>query len=243
MSRTLASILRPLLRQTSIMKLRKSRSRLPVTASKFGGVPYLEQGEVWPTCPICHQSLSFICQIDLRDTVFKELVGFDLFSFFYCWNCFPQDDSPSNAGAWLVKTYIAPQKGKSLPVQLPSGVNQTAECRVSFQEAQAVPDWEGTTRWCPKACDVAKRINADEPWTAYQDAVTAIIGHSPEIQSCIGGDPRWIQGEETPDNMTFLAQIDSEEDKADIMWGDVGSIYLFVSTKPAQKFRMVFQCC
>jgi uncharacterized protein YwqG len=107
----------------------------------------------------------------------------------------------------------------------------------------SLPGWEGQRLWCPEAYDLAAELNADQPWTAYQQAVQDIIGEQPEITSCVGGYPRWIQGEETPKKMSFLAQIDSEEEKAGIMWGDVGSVYLFLLPNRPHTIRMVFQCC
>jgi hypothetical protein len=123
----------------------------------------------------------------------------------------------------------------------PKGVEHASLCDVSFAERLSLPDWEGTTRWCPEASDLSCKANGEAPWQAYQEAVNRLVGDQ-EITSCIGGYPRWIQGEETPNGADLLAQIDSENE-AGIMWGDVGSVYLFRSPGPDGQASLVLQCC
>jgi uncharacterized protein YwqG len=81
------------------------------------------------------------------------------------------------------------------------------------------------------------------------------------LRTKLGGDPEWIQGENTPDcpsckkPMTFVAQIDSAEhwsktnplsrepgrEQQDYMFGDVGMIYVFFCFECLET-KSVFDC-
>jgi len=80
------------------------------------------------------------------------------------------------------------------------------------------------------------------------------------LRTKLGGEPDWIQGDETPicpscqQKMTFVAQIDSIEDSnpynplrkdpladKDYMFGDVGMIYVFFCFECCET-ASVFQC-
>jgi hypothetical protein len=221
------------------MELEKKTGMLSPTASKFGGIPYVEAGESWPQCPTCGKPLSFICQADLRQTAYRPACGACFFTFFYCWECFPW--SSDVVGQSVVRLYREPDERRAVLLPLPGEVPQTAQCLISFVEDVSLPDWEGTSLWCPEASDLACRLDEEWPWETYHDAATAIVGEQ-EITSRVGGYPRWIQNEDTPPGMDFLAQIDSE-DEAGIMWGDVGSVYLFLSPDEPFRTALVLQCC
>lgn len=235
--RTLEQILKPLVLRATVLHVEKSSRPLSAIATKFGGVPYLETKEAWPQCCTCKQSLSFVCQVDLRETSHPARERIPFFTFFYCWQCFPWGDQ----GEWAVRIYNDPMERKAVAVQPPLQVGHAAECRVSFTERSSLPDWEGAQLWCPDAMDLSCQANSDAPWEAYQSAVEKIVGDQ-KIETCVGGYPRWIQGEETPDKADLLAQIDSVDD-AGIMWGDVGCVYLFVSKGPTPQMSLKLQCC
>ncbi|MGV3523312.1 MAG: DUF1963 domain-containing protein [Candidatus Sericytochromatia bacterium] len=55
-----------------------------LTASKFGGRPWLAYGEEWPTCPHCRRRLSLLLQINLSEL--PEPEGSGLIQLFYCTN-------------------------------------------------------------------------------------------------------------------------------------------------------------
>ena len=89
----------------------------------------------------------------------------------------------------------------------------------------------------------------------------AVDGKSLGLQSKLGGDPRWIQQDETPScsacfqPMSFVGQIDSVEHdadnnplrvdcirgNADYMFGDVGLTYVFFCFD-CLTTQSVFQC-
>lgn len=78
---------RQLVRPVAPLKLYRSSTealfRGPIT-TQFGGMPYLEKGEPWPTCYRCKTELRFICQIDARDGLKQKLKNLGLYVFYVC---------------------------------------------------------------------------------------------------------------------------------------------------------------
>ena len=73
------------------------------------------------------------------------------------------------------------------------------------------------------------------------------LGGLTDYATIVGGYPHWVQGEATPgcdvckSGMRLLAQIDTE-DEADIIWGDVGCVYIFYCPEHPRETRMELQC-
>lgn len=223
---TIAELLKPLIRPACKLKVARATGVLPTSASRFGGLPYMAPGEAWPVCGGCGKPLAFICQVDLRQAKVPVRDRVPFFTFFCCLNCYV--DGPP--GSWSVRVHPASSDAAALP-----------ECSVAFTDVKSLPNWEGTTRHCEAISDLACEVNEDAPWEAFNAAVAELVGDA-EIRSQLGGYPKWIQGDETPEDMEFLAQIDSEN-AAELMWGDVGSVYLFVTTSGEPEFELIMQCC
>lgn len=235
------AILKPLIKTAFVLDVQPATTPLSLVASKFGGKPYQESGETWPQCPTCKKPLSFICQLDIRQTNHPARFEIPFFSFYYCWDCSPWGLYDEAEGQWVVRQYRDPSEKNAVVTHFPSNLDYGTECQVLFQETLSLPDWEGVNRWCPEAAELSCQFNDDAPWEAYRQAVERLVGEQ-EINSKTGGYPKWIQGEDTPEDSILLAQIDSE-DEAGIMWGDVGSVYLFLSQNPEAKIKFVLQCC
>ncbi len=107
-----------------------------------------------------------------------------------------------------------------------------------------MPVWEGIDLHNSDASKLSCILNEDEPWSNYKEVVKKLIGDQ-DYQSQLGGYPNWVQWESTPLNenntpMDLLFQIDSENN-ADLMWGDVGLIYIFYDEK-SEKIEFTLQC-
>ena len=172
---TLVDLLKPLIQTSAALELQQAPSVLPLTASKFGGKPYLESGESWPQCPTCHRTLTFICQLDLRQTSHPSRVKVPFITFYYCWDCFPWGFSSEAAEQWVVRTYQDPNETKASSTKYPNDMDFNTECQVLIQEHKSLPDWESHSRWCPEATAIARELNSDAPWEAYQQAVKQLI--------------------------------------------------------------------
>jgi uncharacterized protein YwqG len=240
----LITVLKPLIRQCTELKLSATSSAVKQSLhTKFGGLPYSEKGEEWPICAKCRKELTFICQINTAECKHQTDTP-ALYTFFYCWECFPwglTDETPSQ---WAVRTYTEPTLEKLAQIECKSDPQyETTPCQVECVLQQMLPDWDGLA-W--EAVNLCSEINAQQPWQAYESAITSLACLN-EYTSHAGGYPKWIQGEEIPEcrrcssRMQLLAQIDSE-DEASIMWGDAGSVYLFQCADHLGEFHLELQC-
>jgi hypothetical protein len=76
--------LRGLRRPTWLPLTEKGEDR--ATASKYGGIPWLSQGESWPACGHCHRAMHLFIQINLRELPpdVGGRFGEGMIQFFYC---------------------------------------------------------------------------------------------------------------------------------------------------------------
>lgn len=107
-----------------------------------------------------------------------------------------------------------------------------------------MPDWEGIDLYEKNALRISSLLNLENDWDGYEKVVQKLIGGQ-DFQSQLGGYPRWVQGESTPvlnngENMKLLFQIDSEEN-AELMWGDVGLVYVFYDEQ-TKRVEFTLQC-
>lgn len=220
----------------------------PITISHFGGRPYAELGENWPICPDCELPLTFICQVNLNEVAPNLFPGIGLFTFFFCWDCFPNGDEGETEDLWVVKFYPHPESSRAMRLKAtPRNQEPVKPCSFISKSVLTAPDWEGMFVWCPEAVDEANKINSDEPWVAYDQALEE-LGCFNEIATQVGGYPHWLQAEDTPRcpqsdaPLVLMAQIDSER-KAGVTWGDGGSAYLFICPEHPGEVRLRVQSC
>jgi len=233
----IADMLIPLVKDATIFEL-NSAERPSITGSYFGGTPYAEEGDTWPICPGCSNPLDFICQVNFEDCVHETPPRVGLFTFIYCWECFPQD---SDDLSWVVRIYSHPSEQKSIMM---TDIRKKSNVLLPLK-AKAVKLLNGSR-------DVAmlcQRVNSAEPWNVYNEIAEKITGtdmdrYPIESESIrIGGYPWWVQEGYTPEcpqcseQMEFLAQINSEP----YMWGDVGCVYLFICREHLSEIRFELQ--
>ena len=237
----LENLVKPIIKTASKLEI-LSASRQPENSqlnSHFGGQPYFEKGERWPTTKN-GKKLEFIFQV-FNSTDLQLPKSVELIQFYYDWDEFPWDTS--NDG-WLVKIYKKIQKENIEFIEKPSELEKSKYCDITFKLTKSLPDWEGINLHCNDASKLSCILNEDEPWESYDQIVTKLIGKQ-YYQSQLGGYPKWVQGESTPkdsegNSMNLLFQIDSE-DNAGLMWGDLGLIYVFYDEKH-EKIEFTLQC-
>lgn len=237
----LETLVKPIIRPATEMVV-STASRLPENSqlnSHFGGQPYFENDEKWPKTEK-GKNLEFIFQvfnnpdIQLPDSI-------ELIQFYYDWEAFPWDTSDDG---WLVKIYKKTGKEHLRLIQKPSELDASKYCEISFKPTQSLPDWEGIDVYSDDASKLSCVLNEDEPWASYDQITTKLIGEQ-DYRSQLGGFPKWVQGESTPENsankpMKLLFQIDSEAN-AGLMWGDVGLIYVFYDEE-TEEIEFSLQC-
>ncbi|MBZ0167337.1 MAG: DUF1963 domain-containing protein [Candidatus Omnitrophica bacterium] len=237
----LDQLLRPLMRTAQRLDLRPDAgAKEGGVLTKFGGLPFAAKGELWPVCPRCRQDLIFIYQFVVETTE-------SLFVFFYCMECSPWGLADEARGMWVLRRYESPcmdQYGPISPAE-PLLFN-VVPCSVARHTVTVLPDWEGLDTASEEPALLCGKLNATAPWDVYAEAQHR-LGCWDEYATILGGYPRWVQGEvivpcpKCQSDLEFLGQIDSEE-KANIMWGDCGLIYLFLCPDHPDEIHMELQC-
>lgn len=234
-------MLRPLLKKAQRMDVCPDVAAKEASVlTKFGGLPFAAKGERWPVCPQCRQDLIFICQFVVEATE-------SLFVFFYCMECSPWGLNDEARGMWVLRRYESPrmdQYGAIAPTE-PLLFN-VVPCSVTGHAVTMLPDWESLDTLSEEPARLCEKLNAEAPWEVYTEAQQR-LGSFHDFATVIGGYPRWVQGEvivpcrTCQADLEFIAQIDSEE-KANIMWGDCGLIYLFLCPDHPDEIHMELQC-
>jgi uncharacterized protein YwqG len=234
----LQQLLKPLIKTAWMLKLSKSKeAKLASCDSKFGGLPYSEKNDVWPTCPTCKNDLNFVAQL-------KHPTENSLQTFFYCFDCFPWGMGDEEKGQWLVRSYQNPSMENYAEIQPAYQAEyEMTPCSCTEQTVDVLPDWNDLESFSPQAYALC---GADDPYEVYDEAAQQ-CGCLVDYATLIGGYPRWVQSETSKsckvcgNPMEFLAQIDSE-DEADLMWGDCGLVYLFRCPEHKNEFALELQC-
>ncbi|WP_345048892.1 DUF1963 domain-containing protein, partial [Hymenobacter glaciei] len=184
----LVNLLRPLQRPASKLTLRKARQSLDGSQlrSHYGGKPYFEKGEAWPTTQT-GQPLDFIMQVVASEGACLP-AGTALAQLFYSWEAFPWK---TEEDGWLVKTYPTTSLEQAQLIERPPALGKPAFCDIVFTSIQSLPDWGGINELLAgaDATTLAEVLNAEDPWDAYDEAVTQLLGES-DYQSIIGGYPQ-----------------------------------------------------
>src|SRR5690606_35034188 len=158
----LENLVKPIIRTATKLEILPA-SRAPENSqlnSHFGGQPYFEKGELWPTTTQKGKSLEFIFQIfNKSDVQLPESI--ELIQLYYDWDEFPWD---SSSDGWLVKIYKKIDKKKIKLIQKPSGLERSKYCEIEFKSTLSLPDWEGIDLHCYNASKLSCVLNNDEPW-------------------------------------------------------------------------------
>ena len=192
--------------------------------TRFGGLPSIptDYNFQWPRCSSCGGPMQFLGQIALEDHDAKRVV-----LLFMCQNdpgmC---DDWEANSGG--NRAIIVTFPGASHVADPPQGgltVRETAYgARVEDIDSGSYSD-------------------AVQQWSRRNNC-------SPlQVLGQIGGEPSWIQADETPtcdicgNQMQFLAQFEPGPDHTTAMnFGDAGCAYVFRCSCAQQSAKLLWQC-
>ncbi|MCA0381771.1 MAG: DUF1963 domain-containing protein [Bacteroidetes bacterium] len=237
----LQQLVSPLIRNATKLELQKASSppENSQLISHFGGQPYFEEGDSWPKAQNGND-LDFIFQIFNSDDI-QLPKSVKLVQFFYDVETFPWQ---TEEDGWLVKIYETLNTDRLIKIDNPILQEEKPYCEVLFTQVKSLPDWEGIDLYEKNTLRISSLLNLENDWDGYEIVVEKLIGEQ-DFQSQLGGYPRWIQGESTPtlsngENMKLLFQIDSEEN-ADLMWGDVGMVYVFYDEQ-TKRVDFTLQC-
>ncbi|MEU2133831.1 DUF1963 domain-containing protein [Streptomyces sp. NPDC018352] len=223
-------------------------------ATRFGGFPTVEEGETWPLCDGCAGDLTFVAQVDHSRDGLHDRLPISFFTFFYCWKCRPWGRKRERGG-WLVRSYTALRR----PKLLVHGTEPDFEERHAVPRLEkSLPDAARIRLHCPELWDLVPGDSGSHAaWANWHIVDRAALdltqerARAPHMRNravAIGGYPHWANGgDETPvctectQPMELLLQIPPSE-LTDAMWGDVGTLYLFMCRIPTQHTGLRIQC-
>lgn len=238
----LEDLAKPLLKDCTKMTI-EAASRMPENSnliSQFGGLPYFENGEEWPKSE-AGTNIDFVFQVFNKDGI--HLPGnIQLIQFYYDFEELPSfyDDD-----GWKVKIYEKLNPENSVKIERPDTIERPKFCSITFENKKSLPNWESIDDYAEGYSDLAEAIDDEDPWEVHNEVVLKFTGND-DYQSQLGGYPRWVQGDGTPEDQKsgrkyeLLFQIDSE-DNAGLMWGDAGLVYVFYDSVD-KKISFELQC-
>jgi uncharacterized protein YwqG len=245
-----ADRLLPLVRPAVRLRTRPDEDDgLPTGASKIGGAPDLPSPDAWPIWK--SRPLSFLAQLNLADLApfacCDVLPRSGLLQFFYVEDQSTWGFDPADRGSWAVR--FEPDPG---PLDRVHGAALVySACRLQFVEVMSAPPWE--------SADVAALGLSDVERDSYLHAVDDLERRAPdEPMHQVLGQPRAVQGDMQLEcqlvshglycgdasgytsaaaaalqagavDWRLLLQLESD-DAADMMWGDLGALYFWMTT-------------
>ncbi|MHB8647404.1 MAG: YwqG family protein [Thermomicrobiales bacterium] len=226
---------------------------LPIGVSKLGGSPDLPLDFVWPD----YQGfpLPFVAQINLWDIaaydVQKGLPSVGMLYFFYDYDhhrTFMLQESPD---MWRVRYFDGEMKSlrqMQMPPSLPKYRGPFKPCLfmpssvITFAPYNAYSDGlsSAVEQFGPVAPFTSEEVEA------YQHVLNQ-FGPPSEGRHRMLGHGDGVQCEMPFHGLVLLLQVDTD-DNADIMWGDVGTIYYMITPEDLARrdFRNICfneQCC
>ena len=203
-------------RKASVLQVGGFRPSFEPAACNFGKSPLSLPGEEWPTWQ--SKPLLFVCQMNLAiaPVVPPLLADIQMITFFVD----PEMGvlHQENGADWRLRAYTSLES--LVPMMAPAGAPKVAkgfECR--WEECEDHPNYDDPEMVIP-AGSRRPRIELENV------ARTKIGGYASTIQSV-----PWWGDTDHPSNPKYCLQINSEE-KAGLIWGDGGTIYIARGTEP-----------
>ncbi|NEQ23342.1 MAG: DUF1963 domain-containing protein [Microcoleus sp. SIO2G3] len=216
-----------------------------LTASKFGGTPWLKASERWPLCPNCNKPMHLILQLNLNELPesLRGRFGNGLLQFFYCTNI--ELDCEIVCQGWepfskIKLVRIVQPDHICVDKEIPKIDNLfAAKLIVGWEEQEDYPDcYQGT-----EDTNIMHGImlNNDESDFLHEQEMYV-------TESKLAGWPTWIQYHEYPNcpmcnqpMNQFVFQFDPE-DNHPCTWGDWGKGYLLQCPEHKVQLAFVWQC-
>lgn len=247
--------------------------------SRLGGDPHLPAGLAWPTwrnIPLGHLATIRLSEASKHDAT-GLLPRHGLLYFWYDLAEQPWGFSPKDAGFCrvdFVPDEDVPLERREMPLgEVPADADlgflrdtSRVPCRVSFEPAVSLPNWEWLSEYQPDAAGLADRDEYHEVASASVPAPKhQLLGHPRPQQGpmelecqlvtnnlyCGDGsgykDPRAQTLTPGAKDWRLLFQIDTDETGPGWMWGDMGMLYYWIpehalKAKDFSKVWMVLQC-
>lgn len=213
--------------------------------SKVGGKPHLPKEQEWPKNEL-GKSLSFIGQLNFEDVSKYDQSGLlpkqGLLSFFYCadqeaWGFDPKDRQ-------RFKIIYTDNVNSAVKQDFPADLDKHSifkPNRLTFNSSLSIPTWQEDS-----IDGLIEEDDSDNYIEASSGSDNQIFGYANCVQGTMElecqlvtnglycGDstgyesPRRKELEKGKDDWVLLLQLDSDEEKTGMMWGNGGRIYFWI---------------
>lgn len=234
---------------------KSSDKEIPIGGSKIGGYPDLPSGFSYPKWK--NMPLAFLAQINLAEisgfSASSNLPSSGFLSFFYNASQETWGFDPKDKGSWQV--YYFSDMNTIQRIQFPNDLPDEGRylpCSLSFFEELTLPPWESIAienlSLTREEMDVYIGL-LDNILSSGSGLINRILGYPEQIQGdmqiecqmvsngifCGDGKaqehPRYKELMTGAADWELLLQLDSEEENAQIIWGDVGRVYFWIHKK------------
>jgi hypothetical protein len=206
------------------------------TGMRFGGEPYAERGEAWPTWGPARVPYDFALQLDLRDCEGRPDIPIELIAVFVCWAAVDEVDVEN---ACIVRGYGQPTPSRAVSMERPPPKTpsdyRVVPCSIATEPARTYP-------WNPDSVPEIQRAAArfKRPDRAYKDALQRASARDSHF-SRIGGHPAWVHDATLEgDDYVFVAQVEYDV-RTGLLIGDAAPIYIAWARSKARFLTDCFQ--
>ena len=242
----LENLVKPAIKDTTklIIKRQKKEPEDSYLRSHFGGQPYFEKGEKWPSTKEEDQ-FELIFQIFNTGNI-NLPENIKLIQFYYDYENSPisyrtyTDDyiylGHKHGDGWFIKIYEALNTSNSCTLEKPDWCDTDLYCEIEYEAIKTLPYWNDYDKTVEM---LSYMLDGDESY----ETVAEKLSCNQEFCSQLGGYPHWLQGDGTPDDKDFqlLFQLDSE-DEAGLHWVDCGLVYVFYNPKTKETYFEIQFC-
>ena len=259
------ALFKPLIRSKIDIEISpETEDRIGIGESKIGGRPDLTLENTWPKTD-AGKSLSFIAQLNCKQVsrYDKEslLPKQGLLSFFYCANQAAWGFDPTDKDRFMVM--YTEDLSKLKRVEFPDDLEEHTRYKpnsIEFDSSLSLPGWEDDCVY-----EVLTDSEIDDYMELSRGTDNQILGYATciqgpmelECQLVTNGlfcgdtsgyeDPKRKEIEAGAKDWVLLFQMGSEEEKAEMMWGDCGKLYFWIRKKNLKdrnfsKSWFVLQC-
>jgi len=256
----LENLMHPLVKDATklIIKRKKTEPQDSNLRSHFGGQPYFEKGEKWPSIKEGDQ-FELIFQIFNTGTSNEVSRGninlpenIKLIQFYYdyenspiSYSAYTEDFVKTGykyGNGWLVKIYETINTAGSVIIERPEWCITDMYCEIKYEPIKSLPDSEWYDETVEMLCEKLDGESKKKNFDSY-NFIAEKLNCEQDFCSQLGGYPQWLQGDATPDNKDYqlLFQLDSE-DEAGLHWVDCGIIYVFYNPKTKETIFEIQYC-
>lgn len=184
--------------------------------TRVGGLPHWPRERPWPTCRTCRQPSFFAGQLDFRHPSVREGLPGDVLTFHQCLQCWPW--APNDPGDALLAWHSALPPSELIEAAQIPPMPEEARIGAFFGTPHRVIDYP-----TPEAAYGGGIAGEDYTHLYFTLQGTKIGGHPPRIQDFeLPRDRRYRP-------MRFLGAFGSVDSPDGLLWGDMGSVLLWIS--------------